>query len=353
MYSKPLPIMQPVFFEGEYKKDNVYPLYIQVITCSFKLKKNKIPTIQLKNNISYMQNEYITTSNNQIECLVLTNIDLQLFKEQYDITDYKCHYGFKFKAMTGLFKEYIDKWIERKNQGTIEKNPGKRTEAKLMLNSLYGKFAMQLEGRSKIPFLGEDEIIHYTTGELEDRKGLYIPVGSFITSYARELTIRTSQAIMDYSIEKYGVNKYYYSDTDSIHCGLTIDELKQFCDIDNVKLGAWKHEGTFTRARFIRAKCYIEEIDGKINITCAGMSNKCYDKVTWENFKSGLTVSGNLKPKTVKGGIILVESPYTIKEEKVKKNIKDFDKIIEKRKKQLKELKQNYQKFKKESGKNK
>lgn len=338
---------------GEYKEDKVYPLYIQVITCSFELKKNKIPTIQLKNHISYMQNEYVTSSYNQIECLVLTSIDLQLFKEQYEITDYKCHYGFKFKAMNGLFTEYVDKWIERKNQGTIEKNNGKRTNAKLMLNSLYGKFSMQLEGRSKVPYLGEDEIIHYKTTDLEDRKGLYIPVGSFITSYARELTIRTSQAIMDYSISKYGENRYYYSDTDSIHCGLNIDELTQFCNIDNVKLGAWKHESTFTRARFIRPKCYIEEIDGEINITCAGMSEKCYDKVTWENFKCGLTVNGNLKPKVIKGGILLVESPYTIKEERMKKNIRDFDKILEKHKKDMQKVKDNLKKFKKESGKNK
>ena len=69
---------------------------------------------------------------------------------------------------------------------------------------------------------------------------------------------------MDYSIEKYGINKYIYSDTDSIHSLLSIEELKQFCEIDDVKLGAWKHEGTFTKARFVRQKCYIEEINRKI-----------------------------------------------------------------------------------------
>lgn len=29
---------------------------------------------------------------------------------------------------------------------------------------------------------------------------------------------------------------YIYSDTDSIHTSLGIEELKQFCDIDDVKL---------------------------------------------------------------------------------------------------------------------
>ena len=60
--------------------------------------------------------------------------------------------------------------------------------------------------------------------------------GAFITSYAREKTIRTSQAIKDYSIKKYGVDKYCYSDTDSIHCLLSIEELKQFCEIDDFEL---------------------------------------------------------------------------------------------------------------------
>ena len=110
----------------------------------------------------------------------------------------------------------------------------------------------------------EDDIVHYSLGKEEDKKGLYLPIGSFITAYARNKTIRTSQAIMDYSIEKYGINKYIYSDTDSIHSLLSIEELKQFCEIDDVKLGAWKHEGTFTKARFVRQKCYIEEINRKI-----------------------------------------------------------------------------------------
>ena len=135
MYEKNIPFGEPLFFEGEYKQDNVYNLYIQTFTCSFKLKKNKIPTIQIKNTMSYMDNEYLTTSNNEIECLTLTNIDLKLFLEQYDVSDLKYHYGFKFKSCNNFFKAYIDKWIEEKNKATINGNEGKRTLAKIMLNS--------------------------------------------------------------------------------------------------------------------------------------------------------------------------------------------------------------------------
>lgn len=149
-------------------------------------------------------------------------------------------------------------------------------------------------------------------------------MGAFITAYAREKTIRTSQAIKDYSLSKYGKDLYIYSDTDSIHTLLPIEELEQFCEIDPVKLGAWKHEGTFSKAKFIRQKCYIEDFDGKIEITCAGMPKQCYNFVTWNNFKTGFTCGGKLTFKHVKGGVILVETDFTIKEEKIIKHIDKF-----------------------------
>lgn len=131
--------------------------------------------------------------------------------------------------------------------------------------------------------------------------GIYIPVGSFITSYAREKTIRTSQAIKDYSIKKYGIDKYIYSDTDSIHTTLSIEECKQFCEIDDYILGYWKHESTFTKARFIRQKCYIEEIENQLKITCAGLPKNCYDNVNWENFVTGFKCNGKLTFSHIKG----------------------------------------------------
>lgn len=324
MRSKILPFGEPIYFEGKYKEDKVYGLYIQMITCSFKIKKNKIPIIQLKNDINFMPNQYLESSDNEIICLVLTSIDLKLFFEQYDVYELKYICGWKFKGIRGIFDNYIDKWITRKNEATISGNKGQRTLAKLMLNSLYGKFATSLDIQSKIPYLGEDNIIHYRLSEKEQKEGLYLPIACFITSYAREKTIRTSQAIMDYSLEKYGKDFYIYSDTDSIHTMLPIDELKQFCEIDDVKLGAWKHEGFATKAKFVRQKCYIEEINGEMKITCSGMPKRCYSQVEWENFKIGLKVDGKLTFKHVIGGVKLIETDFTIKEEKVINNIQNF-----------------------------
>lgn len=150
---------------------------------------------------------------------------------------------------------------------------------------------------------------------------------------------------MDYSLKKYGENKYIYSDTDSIHTLLTIEELKQFCEIDKVKLGAWKHEGTAKRGKFIRQKCYVEEFeDSGISITCAGMPKRCVYKIkgkqglyytneegkekkfTMKKFETGFTCGKKLTFKHVKGGVQLHETEFTIKDLKAVKVIKNYSK---------------------------
>ena len=87
-------------------------------------------------------------------------------------------------------------------------------------------------------------------------------------------------------------------------------------DIDDVKLGAWKVESELTRARFLHQKCYIEEIGNELKITCAGMPKSCYPYVTWENFHPNASYKGKLKPQHVNGGIVLVDTPMTIREKK-------------------------------------
>lgn len=134
-----LPYGQPIYFEGKYEYDKDYPLYIIRFTCAFKLKKNKIPTIQVKNSFSFLPNEYVEDTDYDIVVLTLTNMELELFLENYDITipiKYDC--GYKFKGMRGLFNKYIDYWTNRKIESKKEKNGGMYLISKLFLNSLYG-----------------------------------------------------------------------------------------------------------------------------------------------------------------------------------------------------------------------
>ena len=322
LHNDKLPFGEPIFFEGEYKPDKLYPLYIQTFTCIFEIKEGKIPSIQLKNNLSFMPNEYIKSSQGQLVTLTLTNIDLELFFNQYEVSDIVYHNGWKFKGIIGLFSEYIDHWTEKKIQAKKDNNKVLYLISKLMLNSLYGKFGLNPNTRSKFPYLDHDGVIRYYLTPLEQRKPVYIPIATFVTSYARRKTILTSQAIKDFTIDNFNEDYYIYSDTDSIHTKkLPEDLLRQFVDIDDYRLGAWKLESTFTRGKYLRQKCYIEENDEEgINVTVAGLPKNLAKYVNFDNFEQGMSILAEdesidhkLTFKHVKGGVLLVDTDFTIK----------------------------------------
>lgn len=324
MYYSPMPYGEGIYFDGKYVPDKLYNLYIQNITCQFRIKKDMIPTIQIKNNLSFVPTEYLSSSNGESINLTLTNVDLKLFLEHYDIYDVSYNWGWKYKSSTKIFKSYIDYWNELKVKATKEGNKPLRTIAKLMLNSLYGKFAASPEGRSKIPYL-DNNIVRYKLSELEERTAYYLPISIFITSWARDKTIRSAQAVY---------HRFIYADTDSLHLEGT--DIPENLLISDTELGKWKIESTFKRGKYLRQKCYIEDAvtpveeiekfkkenpeclhlvskDSIINIVCAGMPKGCYKNVTWENFDYGSVFDGKLGVKHTDGGIVLVDTTFTIK----------------------------------------
>ena len=320
MVNEVLPYGQPIFFEGKYEEDKLFKLYIQMITCCFKLKDGMIPTIQIKNNLAFIPNEYLESSDGRIVTLVLTNVDLELFFKHYDVYELKYCGGWKFKGVKGLFTEYIEYWTNKKIESKKNNNPSMYRISKLMLNSLYGRFGLNPVVKTKYPYLGEDEIVHYGFYPTEERQPVYIPVASFITSYARLKTIESSQAIREYSKWRYGEDYYIYSDTDSIHLKyIDPEELANIIKIDEYELGAWKVESEFVRGKYIRQKCYIEESPtGEMNVTVAGLPKKLSNLVNFDNFKEGFTTEAydgdkKLTYKHVKGGVLLVETDFTIK----------------------------------------
>ena len=50
------------------------------------------------------------------------------------------------------------------------------------------------------------------------------------------------------------------------------------------------------------------------NVTVAGLPKYLKDLVNLDNFKKGLVVPGKLVPKNVKGGCVLVETNFTLKD---------------------------------------
>jgi hypothetical protein len=341
MVQYPLPYGQPCYFEGKYEHDVVFPLFVQSFSCVFELKEGKIPCIQMKNHLSFIPNEYVTSSQGMKVQLWLTKPDFELFMEQYNVYSPTYHGGWKFKQSQGYFDEYINYWTERKIQASKEGNASIRQISKLMLNSLYGRFGLSPKAAQKKPVFDKDGIMHFVNLPIEERESMYIPIASFITAYGRNRTIRTSQIIKDYTMNKYGEDLYFYSDTDSIHAHLTdedLEELKDIIKIDDYALGCWAKEGEFDRGLYLRQKCYIEEIEGKCHVTVAGLPKYLAPIISFDNFKKGFSTANmsrddmikmakkngatdeeieklhhKLVYKYVKGGVILKETDFTIK----------------------------------------
>lgn len=318
LYTKELPYGTPVYGKGQYKQDERYPLWVGEITFTAHLKKDGIPTIQMRNSMFYADREYLTDTAEPVT-LWVSSVDWELINDMYDVAVYDYIQYYKFKAKTGMFDDYIEIGMDGKIHATTA---GERLNFKLWLNNLYGKMGQKRDCTGKKPVLDpEDGIVHYVTGRKEERDPVYIPVAVFVTAYARELTVRTAH--------KFG-DRYIYSDTDSIH--FTGTDIPDGVEIHDSKLGAFKIEAEFVRARFIRPKTYAEEVlqeDGttKCEFVCAGMSDGLKSAMEFEDFREGFTTDVSrgevkekyldtnlwkLKPRSVPHGVILEPVPFTI-----------------------------------------
>lgn len=295
----PLPYGEPVYFRGEYKENTKYPLYITMFYADFTLKEGFLPTVQLKKSGYHMQTEYVTDSKGKVE-VVMTSVDYEIFRRHYNVHDIDFVDGYMFKSVIGVFDNYINYWmhIKANNKGAI------RELAKLMLNNLYGKFAKHPDVTGKIPTLDNNKI-KLVKGVEENAETVYIPVGTFITANARSVTINAAQNNYD---------RFIYGDTDSLHLSGT--SLPEELDIHESKLGAWDHEYTSIRSRYIRQKRYITyPIKGsrvKRKVACAGLPDNCKTRVSWRNFHIGKSYMGKLVPKYVEGGVHLEETTFTL-----------------------------------------
>ena len=145
-------------------------------------------------------------------------------------------------------------------------------------------------------------MVKLVTGDPETMEPVYTAMGSFITSYARAVTIRAAQQNYD---------SFVYCDTDSLH--LLGESDPEGLDIDPHKLGAWKFEYAFEEALFVRAKTYIElKVDGTHETHIAGLPVSVAETLTLDNFVPGRRLEGKLQPVRVPGGIVLHDVGFTI-----------------------------------------
>lgn len=356
------PIGLPTFWRG-----NIIPsealaydsYYFVRIRTRFYLKPDKLPFIQIKSSFLYKGTESLETSDiynketntyhdtyigldgelhsTAVE-MTLTCTDFDLIREHYDLCEFEILDGCYFKTAIGIFDEYINKYRKMK----LENKGALRELAKLFLNNLYGKMASSPDSSFKVAFVKEDKSVAFYTVEAHDKIPGYIPVGSAITSYARNFTIRAAQK------NYYGRNKrgFIYADTDSIHCDLNPDEIVGI-KVDDKAFCCWKLESCWNEGYFIRQKTYVEHIvkdnledveEPFYNVKCAGMPQKCKDlfllsmgektdlkELTFEemkfavknrtlsDFNIGLKVPGKLLPKRIRGGVLLVDTYYEMR----------------------------------------
>lgn len=358
------PVGKPCFWSGDFipeqaLRPNMY--YFVRIKTRFYIKPGYLPFIQIKGNYLYKGTEALTSSDvydkktdryydkyydghgnlcdTRVE-LTLTMTDYILMKEHYELVDFEIIDGCYFFTAIGIFDEYMEKYKKIK----LESKGAKRELAKLFLNNLYGKMASSEDSSFKVAFVKENKSLGFISVPANEKQAGYIAVGSAITSYARNFTIRAAQK------NYHGVDNpgFIYADTDSIHCDLAPDEIvgikvhdRNFC--------CWKLESCWDVGIFTRQKTYIEHVTHEdlqsieepyYNVKCAGMPQKCKElfvksltgyqptededitederkfitkKRELTDFKIGLKVPGKLMPKRIRGGVLLVDTTYEMR----------------------------------------
>lgn len=316
LYYKPMPIGEGRYFVGSPPWDKLFIIRVHIE--HFKVKKNHLPTIQMKHSFRFAGTEYLTEGED-IETY-FTSVDYKLFLDFYNVDGLTECDGYWFDSRNDLFRPYINKYME------IKKNTmgGERSIAKLFLNGLYGKFGSTIEKISKIPYLDkETNTVKFHRTEPKECDPIYIPVATFVTAYAHDNIIRNAQACGD---------RFLYCDTDSLH---VLGRENPDIPIHKSELGHYKRESIFKNAIFIKPKTYSEitretkkykmnykgkEMNVKAvfyqnEVKCCGLPKNLIKqgKVTFENFRMGAEYYGKLLPKVIPGGVVLEETTFTIK----------------------------------------
>lgn len=306
------------FVENDLQSLKKYKFYIIKLYIKYELKKGYIAIIGGGVG-KYGNTEYKASSNGEFEELTISNKDFELIQKFYDI-EFQFLWGVGWQTKPEFFKKYADTFIAVKNA-----NKGiKRAVAKVLLNSPYGKTAMNGMNEIKKYIIDEKTksvksmVIGY---EIDDEVFQYLPIAIAITASARYYLLTTA--------EKIGFENVYYMDTDSIKFKNKETGIKYDPDI----LGAWKNEGHCQLFKTISPKKYVywgvEEngkIDNTIHYTCAGFNKSVLSQEMYHckdvsrdfaielmnMFDKGLELSC-LQSKLVEGGRALIPVKKQIK----------------------------------------
>lgn len=185
-----------------------------------------------------------------------------------------------------IFKEFVNDFYKIKQNA--EKDTPMYLIAKLLMNSLYGKFGQRQISESMIKDSSPDpekykvkEIIDFDTGwckvEEEGKGKMYLPqIAVHVTAMAQLWLYKSIEEILEKGY------KIYYCDTDSI----TTDYRNL---PTSTELGDWKLEKRILSGYFVLPKTYKTIDDkGKIELRAKGYSRKLQAKIGKDAFEHAI-----------------------------------------------------------------
>lgn len=205
-------------------------------------------------------------------------VDNETVQYLMDIGNCSVEYGYIYYNCDYIFREFVDRGYKLRKLGL----PGLSYVAKIMLNSLYGKFGEKPIKRTVSNVLPESYINCriYDSGEVElfdyttecDIKHRFVAISALVTLRARlHLRKLSQQGIL------------IYCDTDSLHFLGTNIQLPVDTELGGIKL---EYRG---KAVYIGKKIY--QFDGVTK--CKGVPNKCVEFLDFSNLDSELRLTFN------------------------------------------------------------
>jgi hypothetical protein len=212
-----------------------------------------------------------------------------------------------------MFSKYVDKYYNLKAKAKNENNKLMSTQAKLMLNSLYGKFGSGIKNEMYQPYLGDNNIVKYRAFLGDDKKPVYQPVAIFVTSLVRKMLFDVYNRV--------GFENVVSSDTDSV---VIIGDFPKDLISQN-ELGKWKNEVPEGISKFktLGNKCYAYVTkEGKKVFTASGFKIDSA-KESFEDFVIGVKYWVK-QSKRVPSGILIENVEKELKERDGNIDMDDF-----------------------------
>ena len=257
MLTCPMPVGQPIYFEGDPHNfsDDPFGFFYVSVTSPKDLNIPILPT-RVKDKKG-----------------MRTICPLGSWKGWYFSEEIKnaMKYGYKFKIHKGylfkkqiIFKEYVNTLYEKKK--TSKGTPWYGI-SKMLLNSLYGRFGMTLD-HTEYKIITEEETINFINSpQIDDIDLIDFKNGKLMISYQKnedldqeqEINASVPVAAAVTSWSRIIMSKYLIDYKDQI-CYIDTDGIKMTGELDpslvGNEIGQMKLEGTFSEAVFLAPKVY-------------------------------------------------------------------------------------------------